>query len=489
MEPNRRAGWLLTTSVLLATAFAGCSVNQTGSPGGSGGPRQAPSPETAAVPTPAVQSQFSVGSAAAEPTLAEPTLAEPTLAEPTLAEPTLAEPTMAEPTMAEPTMAPAISTPAAPPSSTTATSSKPSITPRPTLRSLAPPPPPPPGYQNLILFRKPTSSTAGTYWVINAFGTALKQIADGRYAHWNSDGSAIEVVAYDSNCVPSLASYSPNGGAPVVAPITFAAGDTGFSWTRDGSRISFYRHASSYNCHGISVAGNLTLYTVKSDGTGLTSLATGLAGIQLTAWVPDGSAIIMVHLPPMSQTGPIERISVADKNVRQILAAGMYGSVSVSADGKWLGYNKQTASQWRMHVTDNVGTGLATLRHHDYDLGQTAATDLYGVWGSDSKHFEVVRSQPDSQLGPATYVEYYRYDATKTTTAWAVYSGGLIPTAAAGNLDWNPDGSLIAASTISNFGQGKPLAWKILVGDTGGKSGIFLDGTETVDFLAWQPLP
>lgn len=85
--------------------------------------------------------------------------------------------------------------------------------------------------------------------------------------------------------------------------------------------------------------------------------------------------------------------------------------------------------------------------------------------------------------------EYYWYDPTGTTSAWDVFAGALLTSTADGNLDWSPDETIFAASTITNFGTGQPYYWSILVGDTGGKSGIFLAGTTGADWLAWQPLP
>jgi hypothetical protein len=361
---------------------------------------------------------------------------------------------------------------------------------RPTLRPLPPPPPPPPGYENLILYHTPVKgSLNGWFSLIKYDGTGNRKLALGRYAHWNSNGSAIEVITYDANCVPSLKLYPVGGGSATTVSIAFAAGDGSFEWTPDGTRLSFYRYPNGYFCNGMNVITGRDLYTVKADGTGLTNVAPGLPMVEPTSWVPNGSALVIVRIAAPSNAGPIQRIDIATKKVTQILASGAYSAVNVSPDGKLLAYVKHVGTQWRLHVTDNVGTSPSYVRHHDYDLGQTGAQDLYGVWGSDTAHLAVVRDQPDPQLGKGTYVEYYKYDLTNTTDMRGVYCGGLLMSTAEGNLDWSPDNSLLAGSTIGNFGTGQAFVGRILVGDTAGKSGIFLAGTEGDDWLAWQPWP
>jgi hypothetical protein len=404
----------------------------------------------------------------------------------------------AAPSAASPGSSAATPTPA--PSVTAGASATPAPTPAPTakpsaatgrkLGTLPPPPPPPPGYANLILYRTPIKgSLNGWFSLIKYDGTGNQKLALGRYAHWNSNGSAVEVIAYDSSCVPSLKVYPVGGGAATSVSIPFAAGDDAFGWTPDGTRLSFYRNPNGYHCNGINLITNRDLYTVKADGTGLTNVAPGLPRVEPTSWVPDGSAVVIARHAALNDVGPVQRITVATKSVTQILASGTYAAVNVSPDGKLLAYTKYVGTQWRMHVTSNVGTGPANVRHQDYDLGVANGQDVYGVWGSDSGHLAVVRQQPDAVLGSGTFIEYYQYDPTKKTNAWGVYCGSLLTSNAEGNLDWSPDDSLLAASTISNFGTGQASVGKILIGDAGGKGALFLDGTEGDDWLAWQPWP
>jgi hypothetical protein len=367
---------------------------------------------------------------------------------------------------------------------------KPTFAVRPRLGTLPPPPPPPPSYYaNLILYRTPIKGAAnGQYWLIKADGTGNRKLALGSYAHWNSNGSAIEVVTYDTHCVPSLSVFPVGGGAATKISVPFGPGDGSFGWTPDGSRISFLRPTGIYNCGGASALVGRELFTVKSDGTGWADLANLPAPVPM-AWVPDGSAVVIVRTAPLSGTGPIERIDVATKKVTQILAAATYSSVDVSPDGKYLAYIKYVGSQWRAHVIDSVGTGPVYLRHRDQDFGRADSQDQFTVWGADSKHLAVARDQPDPQLGSGTYGEYYWYDATRTDNGWGVFAGCLMTSTAPGNLDWSPDNTLMAVSTIGNFGTGKAPIGRILVGDTTGKSGIYLYGTEGDNWLAWQPWP
>ena len=322
-------------------------------------------------------------------------------------------------------------------------------------------------------------------------------LALGAYAHWNADSSAIEVITYNSNCVPSLGIYPVGGGAYTPVPIPFVAGDGSFAWTPDGTKLSFYRR-SGYACGGMNLNYTSDLYTLNAHGGGLTDIAPGLPQAEPLSWVPDGTAVVIARRPLLlgtlrsSKAGPIERINVTTKAVTLIMPSANYSAVYVSPDGGLLAYIVYSGTQWRTHVIDIRGPAPSkyTLGYYpDHDLGQTGAQDGSAVWGSDREHLAVLREQPDSELGSSTYAEYYWYDPTGTTGAWDVFAGALLTSTADGNLDWSPDETVFAASTITNFGTGQPYYGSILVGDTGGKSGIFLAGTTGADWLAWQPLP
>jgi hypothetical protein len=338
----------------------------------------------------------------------------------------------------------------------------------------------------------------GQYWLIKYDGSGNRKLAPGAYAHWNADGSAIEVITYNSNCVPSLGIYPVGGGAYTPVSIPFVAGDGSFAWTPDGTKLSFYRRSAGYACGGMNLNYTSDLYTLNAHGGRLTDIAPGLPQAEPLSWVPDGTAVVIARRPLLlgalrsSKAGPIERINVTTKAVTQIMPSANYSAVYVSPDGGLLAYIVYSGTQWRTHVIDIRGPAPSkyTLGYYpDHDLGQTGAQDGSAVWGSDREHLAVLREQPDSQLGSSTYAEYYWYDPTGTTGAWDVFAGALLTSTADGNLDWSPDETIFAASTITNFGTGQPYYWSILVGDTGGKSGIFLAGTTGADWLAWQPLP
>jgi hypothetical protein len=359
----------------------------------------------------------------------------------------------------------------------------------------APPPPPAPS-KDLILYRTPVAgSRNGQYWLVHGItygDTGNRKLALGAYAHWNADGSAVEVVSYNSSCVPTLAIYPVNGTGHTAVVIPFSAGDDAFAWTPDGTKLSFYRRSGGYLCGGTNLNYTSDLYVVNADGTGLKDIAPGLPQAEPLSWTPDGSAVVINRklaalsgTPGSSKAGPIERINVSTKAVTQILPAATYSGVYVSPNGKLLAYLVYSGSQWRTHIIDVRGVspaGKYTIGWYvDQDFGVAGDQDGSANWGTAD--LAVLRKVTPS--GGTPYVECDAYDSTKPT-AIPYPCGYPLVSSGDGQASIASDDTYFAVLHDDNWNTGKSADIHIYL--------VFVDKfyevagvTAGADWLAWQP--
>jgi dipeptidyl aminopeptidase/acylaminoacyl peptidase len=343
------------------------------------------------------------------------------------------------------------------------------------------PSPTPQPYGNLILYRVPTSSVLGNadFWLIGADGTDRRKLASGKEAHWNADGSAVEVVSWDKNCVPVLQVYPVDGGAPTTISIQFAAGDDWFDWTPDGTRLSFFRYSSGkmpYPCGQNGTAMTKAqlmenLYDVNSDGTGLQMIQSKVPSVEPAAWLPDGSALVMIRKAAFSPTGPIVRIDVTAHTQTTVVGSGDYNDITVSPDGKLVSFTKYDPahSTWRLHVAAADGSA-------NHDLGSATTYDYHLVWGADDSHAALLRSLINANNSLTD--KFYWFDPTVSPATFTLLSGGAEPFAYAA---WSPDDGTLAYVDHASTG--------IFVIKPDGTGKQALAGTAKVEWLAWQPKP
>jgi hypothetical protein len=354
---------------------------------------------------------------------------------------------------------------------------------------VAPTAAPTPAYSNLILYHKPPlpGQLNGQFWLARADGSGQRSLGAGRFAHWNSNGSGVEVVAVDGHCVPALTYYPTDGSAARSIPVAFKAGDDWFDWTPDGSRLSFFRYRSgklAYPCAGPrrKVANPNAvlrdLYVLNADGTDLAVVAAKVPDLEPTAWTPDDSSIVMIRQSALGNAGPIVRIDIGTGQASTIVTAGTYFEVSVSPDGQFIGYTKYYAPTYsRVHVAGIDGS-------NDRDLGVAGARDQRLVWGGTDRHAALLRDaiQPDHSL----VGHVFWFDPTAARAGFAdVAADAETPGTA---LDWSPGDDSVAYVLASSGPPGTPGGPIVLVNlDGTGKAA--LPGTEGADWLAWQPMP
>ncbi|MBU8914065.1 MAG: hypothetical protein KOO61_08590 [Spirochaetales bacterium] len=203
-------------------------------------------------------------------------------------------------------------------------------------------------------------------WIANADGSAATKLTDNDFADsrpcFSPDGSTIlfesdrdgsfrlytmditgdSVVSLTPAFEAIRGEYSPNGER-----ITFTAGlnstsgnkiqimdadgqntqtilppdfyhSWGSHWSPDGTKLAF----TAYMGDGADPMN--TIYTVNADATGLTPLYSEGYSQQEPQWSSDGSELVMVHRPTMSDMNQLYILSADGLDARQLFASSFH---------------------------------------------------------------------------------------------------------------------------------------------------------------------
>jgi Tol biopolymer transport system component len=194
-------------------------------------------------------------------------------------------------------------------------------------------------------------------YVINADGSGMRRLAhcvtcgpgtdrDSRVA-WSPNGTSIAFAGEDGLHLVGL-----SGGTKVL--LTDSPGDADPTWSPSGSKIAFGR-------------GN-SLYAIKSDGSGITELATVRGQVGHPAWATDGTKIAFDNLA--AGTDGIYVVG-ADGSQLKLLRRGSRGSgprtPSWSPDGRHILFfstpGRPGAYRAEVWVMKPDGSGQQRLYH------------------------------------------------------------------------------------------------------------------------------
>lgn len=212
-------------------------------------------------------------------------------------------------------------------------------------------------------------------------------------------------------------------------------------WSPDGRRIAF----SSTRGGG----GNLDIFVMNADGSGLVRVTDHPAAEQGPAWAADGESLFFTA--ERDRPGAIYRVWLADKRVERVTLGRDWAIMpAASPDGKHLAYAVATAHGFQIFVRE-----LATGNTNQVTSGGGSCRPS---WAPDSQEVAFVRiAQEPSRL------EVIRTTGTRVIledrTLWSYYP------------DYSPDGKLIAFSVSPEHHRGED--WDLALMDPA-KPGTFV---------------
>jgi Tol biopolymer transport system component len=332
-------------------------------------------------------------------------------------------------------------------------------------------------------------------FVMNADGTAVTKLTDfpALEPAWSPDGKQIAFIGdkrdTDPRAYPSIYVIPADGGTP--ARITVGKedeGDRSPTWSPDG-RIAFERYSE----------GQSEVFTVESDGSGLTNLTRNSGDDFDPAWSPDGTKIAIAtnrELPrePYRDIGPaptaIYVIGSDGRGARRVSPPGPSERLPNDHDPVWSPDGTKIA-----YVTNRDGPSpdpsteihmVSLDGRNDYRLTNDPAIDAHPAWNpaAPTPPTPLAAETPVKQTPRLAFVtdrdgnqEIYALNAETGESARLTDDPGADIEPA-----WSPDGKTIAF--IRRTGAGSQL----MLMRADGSDGRTLPGSpEDEGHPAWSP--
>jgi len=210
--------------------------------------------------------------------------------------------------------------------------------------------------------------------------------------------------------------------------------------------------------------GNLEIYTMSSDGSGVTRLTNHPAADVFPAWSPDRTKIAFTS----NRSGQFEIYTMnADGSspTRLTFGASVNGGAAWSPDGLKIAFTSNRDGNFEIYSMNPDGTGLARLTNHP-------AADFKPTWSPDATRIAFTSTRDG-----LAHIYSMNADGTGVTR---LTSGFQLD----GSPAWSPDGTKIAFSS----NRGSLLNLEIYVMNADGSSPVKLTNDPALDSEpAWSP--
>jgi Tol biopolymer transport system component len=148
----------------------------------------------------------------------------------------------------------------------------------------------------------------------------------------------------------------------------------------DGKRIAFQRWGRS-NFR----PGNLTIWTVGTDGSEPEPLVQGLIAAFAVEWSPDGGTIALGAHTSVRGGQHVYTVPAGGGRLRRIVDEEIFEGPAWSPDGEWLAYSTYDGKIWRVHPDGSERQMIGKVP------GEQARNLL---WAPDSRHLAYTAAPP-----------------------------------------------------------------------------------------------
>jgi len=215
-----------------------------------------------------------------------------------------------------------------------------------------------PGLNGRVAYVVPTPgpNVKNEIVTVNPDGTGAKNLTSGAgndsMPAWSPDGSKLAFLSDRAG----WGLYVMDADGANVQKVGSPAGLSGFglAWSPSGSKLLFSASA---------VSGDLDLFTINIDGSGLMDVVTGPSLDFFPQWSPDGSKIVFMRR--VSGPGSGAYIADADGSNVAALSPGQFDEYpSFSPDGTTIVFDRVVGSATEIFTMKPDGTGVTQVTTH-----------------------------------------------------------------------------------------------------------------------------
>jgi Tol biopolymer transport system component len=266
-------------------------------------------------------------------------------------------------------------------------------------------------------------SGGGQIYVVSPDGNGLRHLTglgghDALDVHWSPDGSKLAFRVWTKG---DYELFVTNADGSDPTNVTGSIGVSEFAWSPDGSMVAFT---------AVQGEGDLDVFVVNAEGTGLRPVAESPLTEHRPEWSPDGTQIAFERWPVFDRdpgTPDIYTVGLhGGEPVPLVTSSGWDTGAAWSPDGTRIAFSSERDGDEEIHVVNADGSGERAL----IDLPGVDATRA--AWSPDG-----------------TRISFVAHDGEQWDL-WVVNADGgdllkLTPRDRDdGPAVWAPDGSLLA---------------------------------------------
>jgi len=333
----------------------------------------------------------------------------------------------------------------------------------------------------LLIGRFVSEAARGYGFTVLDLATGIERpVGTGLSAAWSGDGTRVNLVAEDAECIPRLETRTSDGGRASVVTSGLRSGDHGFAWSPDGRQVAFVRYEKGQPPRMCGSQGGAyppdelvsDVIVMRADGTSQRVLQEGIWPAPPLTWSPDGRSLAFFASDPSTWQTRLTVINAATVDVTvhrgpEEDADSWSGSQPAwSPDGSRLAYEYGTTDREGIGIVAPA-TGVAT------EVDGWADGSSGPVWSPDGRWLAVVRG-----MNGGTLVLLDPEGVEPDVTLGVDDVAAFVP------FSWSPDGRWLVYSSES-----QPALAVVPAAGSGPRVVATTDREHWFQAVAWQPDP